>query len=143
MDQIVNRLAEHTGIDTETAHKAVGAVVAFLQTHLPDHLSSRMMEVLPGSEHAVARYQSAAETEGGGLMGTVASLAGAVLGGSKAGESSKLMEMLAKSGLDLGQVRAFLPKALAILKDHVPPEIYEKIKDIGGVGPEAEKADKV
>ncbi len=139
MDQIVNKLAEHTGIDAETAHKAVGAVIAFLQEHLPAHLSSQLMNVLPGSETAVSRYQAAEPDAGrGGLMGTVAGLASSVLGG-KAGDSSKLFEMLAKSGLDMGQVKAFLPKALELLKGHVPPEIFEKIKDIGGVGAAAEK----
>jgi len=60
--------------------------------------------------------------------------------GGKMADSSKLLEMLGKSGLDMTQIKAFLPKALELLKDHVPPEIYEKIKDLGGVGAAAEKA---
>ncbi len=141
MDQIVSKLAEHTGVDAETAHKAVGAVVSFLQAHLPADLSSQLMKVLPGSEAAVSRFEGAdpSVAKGGGLVGTVTSLAGAVLGG-KLADSSKLLEMLGKSGLDMTQIKAFLPKALELLKDHVPPEIYEKIKDLGGVGAAAEKA---
>jgi len=126
MDEILKSLAQHAGIDVATARNGLGAVVMFLKDHLPEGLSGQLMGALPGSHDVAASYEE--NKTGGGIMGAVTGLASKALGGGGgAGDASKLMGMLSKSGLSLTQVQAFLPKAIELLKQHVPPDLADKI----------------
>jgi uncharacterized protein (DUF2267 family) len=140
MDEILNSLAEHTGISVETAKKALGAILAFLKEHLPEALSGKLMEALPDADGVAASFEESKPPDaGGGLLGAFAGMASKVLG-EGAGEASKLLGMLQHSGLNLTQIEAFLPKVFELVKDHLPPELFEKIVAlIPGFGPAANK----
>ena len=47
--------------------------------------------------------------------------------GGKAGEGADLLSTLSKLGFKPEQIEAFLPKALEMIKSHLPPELIEKI----------------
>src|SRR5262245_10164341 len=109
MADLVTTLATQTGIDPETIHKSLGAVLKFLQEHLSSEAFAKVEGALPGAPEMTAAYD--AQKESGGLIGAVASLASHLLGG-QAGEGANLLEMLSRAGLDVNQIRAFLPRAL-------------------------------
>jgi hypothetical protein len=139
MDEILKTLCEHTGIDIETAKKALGAIIAFLKEHLPEGLSGQLMKSLPDAHGLASDYEAtapAAEAQGG-LMGALTGLATKFLG-ENAGEATKLLGMLQHSGLDLKQIEAFLPKVIELIKAHIPAELYDKI--IAMIPGAAEKA---
>ena len=127
MDEILKTLAEHTGISVETARTALGAIVTYLKEHLPEGLSGQLMQSLPDSHALASSFEAnkAAET-GGGILGVVTGLASKVLGG----DASKLLGMLKSSGLDLAQIEAFVPKALELLKQHLPADLITKIEAV-------------
>lgn len=142
MDEILKTLATHTGISVETATTALGAIVTFLKEHLPEQLSGKLMQSLPNAESLTTNFEKnkPPEPASGGLQGLFSGLVGKVLGGG-AGESSKLLGVLQQSGLNLSQIQLFLPKVFELIKQHVPPEVFEKIVGlIPGFGPPAEKA---
>jgi len=124
MDEILKTLAQHTGIDVATARNGLGAVVAFFKGHLPEGMSGQLMGALPESHGLVTSYEE--NKTGGGILGAVTGLASKVLGGGT-GDASKLIEMLGNSGLNLAQVQTFLPKAVDLLKQHLPADLAEKI----------------
>ena len=131
MDEILKKLCEHTGIDIETAKKALGAIIAFLKEHLPKELSGQLMSALPDAHGLASDYEATApaapaSAPAGGLMGALAGLATKFLG-ENAGEATKLLGMLEHSGLDLKQIEAFLPKVIELIKQHLPADLYEKI----------------
>ena len=129
MDEILKTLCEHTGIDIETAKKALGAIIAFLKEHLPKELSGQLMGALPDAHGLASSYEAAAPAEAassGGVMGTLTALATKFLG-ENAGEATKLLGMLQNAGLDLKQIEAFLPKVIELIKAHLPADLYEKI----------------
>jgi hypothetical protein len=128
MDEILKTLAEHTGIDVETARKALGAVIAFLKEHLPEGLAGQLMNALPDASNLAKAYESTAPApaSSGGLIGALTGLATKFLG-ANAGEATKLLGMLQNLGLDLKQIEAFLPKVIELIKAHIPAELYEKI----------------
>ena len=128
MDEILKTLASHTGIDVETARKALGAVIAFLKEHLPEGLAGQLMSHLPGATGLAKAYESTAPAPAasGGVIGAITGLATKFLG-QNAGEATKLLGMLQHSGLDLKQIEAFLPKVIELIKAHIPAELYEKI----------------
>jgi len=53
-------------------------------------------------------------------------LAGKLLGG-KAEEGADLLSSLCKPGFEAEQIEAFLPKALELIKNHLPPDLLEKL----------------
>jgi len=125
MDEILKTLAEHTGISPETARTALGAIVTFLKEHLPEGLSGQLMKSLPDAHGLASSFEeNKAPEAGGGLLGALTGLASKFLGG---GDASKLLGMLKQSGLSLTQIESFLPKAIELLKAHIPPELMEKI----------------
>ncbi len=127
MDEILKTLCEHTGIDLETAKKALGAIIAFLKEHLPEGLSGQLMKSLPDAHGLASDYEATAPaTSSGGLMGALTGLATKFLG-ENAGEATKLLGMLQNAGLDLKQIESFLPKVIELIKSHIPAELYEKI----------------
>ena len=136
MDEILQSLADHTGISVETAKTALGAVVAFLKEHLPEGLGTRLAETLPQADELDAHFQQNRSPDaGGGILGTLLGLASKFLG-EGAGEATKLFEMLRESGLNVTQIETFLPKVFEMIKQHLPPEVVEailnKIPGLGG-----------
>ena len=116
-------------------------IIAFLKEHLPEGLSGQLMQSLPDA-HALASTfeENKAPESGGGLLGAITGLASKVFGDGGA-DASKALGMLKQSGLDLEQIKAFVPKALELIKQHIPAELYEKILAlIPGFAPTAEKS---
>jgi hypothetical protein len=127
MDEILKQLAEHSNISQETARNGLGAILAFAKEHLPEELAGQLQQALPDAEKLTSSFEeNKAPAASGGLLGMVSDLAGKIFGGG-GGDLSKLTGMLGQAGLGLEQVQTFVPKALELLKDHVPPEILEKI----------------
>ncbi len=127
MDEILKTLAQHLNISESTARTALGAVMTFLKDHLPEGLASQLQGALPESKSLATHFEeNKAPAASTGIIGMVTGMAGKLLGGNAA-DLSKLTAMLGQAGLSTEQVTKFLPKALELLKDHVPAEIYEKI----------------
>ncbi len=127
MDEILKILAQHLNISEDTARKGLGAVMVFLKDHLPAGVAGQLQQALPGSDGLASHFEENKDPESsGGLLGMVSGLAGKVLGG-QAGEASKLTALLGQAGLSMDQITKFLPKALELLKDRVPPEVFEKV----------------
>ncbi len=132
MEEILARLAEQVGISPEDAKKGLGAVLAFLKGKLPEGVFGQVEQAVPDAQGLVNSFEAnKAPESGGGLLGTVAGLAGKLLGGG-AGDAGKLAGMLGQSGMNMGQIAAFLPKVLEMLQAHLPPEVIEKIRALLG-----------
>ena len=60
------------------------------------------------------------------MIGALTGLASQFLGGG-AGDLSKLLESFEKLGFKAEQIEAFLPKALAFIRSHLPADLVEQI----------------
>jgi hypothetical protein len=114
-------------VSPETAEKGLGALLTFLKDHVGSELFSRLQSNVPGAEGAISAFETEKEPAGGGLLSTVAGMAGKIFGGQGA-DASKLFASLGQAGLSAGQIQTFLPKALEMLKDHLPADLLERIK---------------
>ena len=135
MADMIGTLATRTGIDPETARKGLGAILSFAKGRLAPDAFSKVQSSVPGSGEMLSSFEASGESSGAGLLGAVSGLAGNLLGG-KAGEGADLLAMLSRAGLDHNQVMAFLPKALELLRQYLPPEILEKVKGLIPAGVE-------
>jgi hypothetical protein len=141
MDEILETLSQHAGVSPETAKSGLGAILTFIKDHLPSELFEKIERSLPGLGGAVDSYQEA-QGSGVGLMGAITGLAGKFLGGGGA-DVSRLLSMLSTAGLSVAQMKSFLPKAVELLKDHLPTDLVRRIEAIlaGALGEAApEKA---
>ncbi len=64
MSELVNRVVENVGIAPDTAEKAVGMILGFLQREAADGPVAQMIEAIPGAAELVAKYNG--EGSGGG-----------------------------------------------------------------------------
>lgn len=98
MEQIIAQVAQTAGIDAETAQKAVGTILGFLQKEGPQDAVGQLLGAMPGAEDLIAQTQG--EGGGGGLLGAVGGMFGGGAGGLMA-----LAGQLQGLGLGMGQMQ--------------------------------------
>lgn len=76
MDELISRITANVGIDAETARKAVGMILGFLENEGPADQVAKMQAAMPGAQELIAE----APESGGGVMGLGSSLMGLGLG---------------------------------------------------------------
>ena len=85
MDELIARTVAATGLDTETATKAVGLVLAFLDKEGPTEEVGEIVAAVPGAADLIATSRQSsggtfAMLPGGGLMQLAGELTGLGLG---------------------------------------------------------------
>jgi hypothetical protein len=147
MSDLVNTLAERAGVSPETARRGLGALLNLVKEHLGSDAYGKARAALPDADAMVAEFESSRESSKGGFLGAISDLAGKLLGGEAKG-GADLLSSFSHAGLDAGQIKAFLPKALELLRGHLPPEVLERLAslvpgeaDAAGVEGPAEAAD--
>jgi hypothetical protein len=127
MPDIVDTLATQTGISSDTIHKGVAALFAFLEKELGSDVIAKVKAAIPGAQKVTTDAEtSAAASSEGGLLGTLSNLAGKILG-DKAGAGANLLANLSALGYSPEQIEEFLGKATAFIKQHLSPELLEKV----------------
>ena len=96
MDDLIARITQRTGLDAETARKAVGIILAFLRKEGPEKEVGELIAAMPAAEQAMADGEAASGA--GGLMGSL----GGMMGGGVMQLGGKLMQI----GVDMGQMQA-------------------------------------
>lgn len=98
MDELINRITANVGIDADTAQKAVGAILAFLQKEGPADKVKEMLAAVPGSEALIAQA-SGGGFGMGGIMGLGSKLMGMGLGmGEISGVAKETMGYARENG---------------------------------------------
>jgi hypothetical protein len=95
MDDLIARITQRTGLDAETARKAVGIILAFLRKEGPEKEVNELIAAMPAAEQAIADGEEASGA--GGLMGSL----GGMMGGGVMQLGGKLMQI----GVDMGQMQ--------------------------------------
>lgn len=107
MDELIARIVARTGLDAETARKAVGIIFAFLQKEGPPEEIAKLFAMLPEAEALAAQH---ADEGGGGLMGMLGGMGGGVMAlGTKlmgAGVSMGQMQPLGQELFAYGREKA-------------------------------------
>jgi hypothetical protein len=92
MDELLARVTQKTGLDQDTARKAIGLILGYLQKEGPATEVNQLIDTLPGAKEAIAETNSGG---GGGLMGMMGSMGGGVmaLGGQLMGIGVSMSQM--------------------------------------------------
>lgn len=127
MAAVVESLSSETGIAPDTIRNALGAIFGFLKRHLDPETLRKIQAAIPGGSEVAEAGESGDAEKKGGVLGALSGVVGKVLGG-KAGEGADLASTLSHAGLDLGQIQALLPRLVAFLEAHLPPELFDQIR---------------
>ena len=92
MSDVANTLANETGVSSEQAHKGLGALLSFLRERLGDETFQKLEAAIPGAASMISSFEAAHGTSQGGLLETVAALAGKVFGGKAEGGAQLLAQ---------------------------------------------------
>ncbi len=118
MNELVTRIAEKIGIEPETAEKAVGMMLGFLQREAADGPVAKMIEAIPGAMDLVAKYNG--EGEGKGLLGGLMSAIG---GGGIMGLGQQLMAQ----GLGMGEITSLAKETIVVAREYAGNEVVDEV----------------
>ncbi|MCJ7996253.1 hypothetical protein J5N58_17680 [Rhizobium cremeum] len=118
MNELVTRIAEKIGIEPETAEKAVGMMLGFLQREAADGPVAKMIEAIPGAMDLVAKYNG--EGEGKGLLGGLMSAIG---GGGIMGLGQQLMAQ----GLGMGEITSLAKETIVVAREYAGDEVVDEV----------------
>src|SRR5688572_17002440 len=94
MDELIARVTNATGLDTTTAQKAIGIILAFLRKEGPPAEVSQLLAAMPGAEQVLAQSGDGGPgATGGGFM--------AMMGGGVMALGTQLMG----AGVSMGQMQ--------------------------------------
>jgi hypothetical protein len=130
MDELIKQLTAKLGIDESVASAATGKAMAMVREQVGDELFDKIASAIPGtSEIADAGAETALPNEGGGgMLGSLASMASKALGGA-AGGGLELGAALGDAGLPTDQMGSFITTVIAFLKDKVGSEVVDQVMD--------------
>jgi hypothetical protein len=117
MNELVTRVAEKVGIETDVAEKAIGMMLGFLQREADDGAVARMIEAIPGAPELVARFNG--EGKSGGLLSSfMSSIGGGIMG---------LGQQLMSLGLGMGEITSLARETLAVAREHAGNETVDEV----------------
>jgi len=111
VNELIDRIAANVGIDADVAQKAVGMILAFLQSEGPADKVRQMMAAIPGSDELIASASG-----GGGVLG-------GLMGGSVMGLGAKLMGL----GLGMDEISGVAKETMGYAREHGQGQAVDEI----------------
>jgi hypothetical protein len=113
MQEIIDRIARAAGIDAETATKAVGMILAFLQKEGPAESVDKVLDSVPGARELAAEHSGGG---GGGVMGMFG-------GGGLMGLAGQLSGL----GLGMGEMQTVGRELFSVAREHAGEDAVGEI----------------
>ena len=112
MEELIDRVSTAAGIEPETAQKAIGIILNFLQKEGPADEVNKVMEALPGAREAAAgaAVDEGQSGGGGGLLGGLMGGGGGLMG---------LASQLTGIGLGMGEMQTVGKEVFAFARERV------------------------
>lgn len=99
MEELIARITASVGIDADTAEKAIGMILAFLQKEGPEDKVGALIDAIPGAKEAIANV---------GKGGFLSSMMGGVMG---------LGSQLMSAGLGMGEISGVAKETIRFAKE--------------------------
>lgn len=129
MDEFISMVTEKLGIGESEGKSATAGVLGMLKGQLDESTFSSVLEMLPGAEALLTDDSAASQAPsgGGGLFGSIASMAGGLLGGGKNSGMAGMATALAGSGLGLDKIGDFVSMLMGFLKEKLGDETFQSV----------------
>lgn len=113
MKEIVNQIANATGIDPALAEKALGLMLGFLEKEGDDAAVRKMIAAIPGAPELISAYGG--DGSGGFLSG--------LIGGGIMGLGQQLMG----AGLGMSEITTLAKQTIAVAKQYAGEETVDQV----------------
>jgi hypothetical protein len=124
MDEFIQLLTKQLGLSTTDGQSATGSILKLIQSHLDPALFAQISEKLPGVQGLISDAEGSANE--GGLMGSLTSLAGSLLG-DKAKGIADVTAALTKAGVSVDKIPQYLKMLVDFLKSKLGNELFAKL----------------
>ncbi|MEP3479699.1 MAG: DUF2780 domain-containing protein [Fuerstiella sp.] len=129
MDEFISMVTQKLGIGETEGKSATAGILGMIQGQMDESAFKSVLEKLPGAE-ALLQDDSGAQQDagtGGGLLGSLSSMAGGLLGGGKKSGMAGMAAALAGSGLGLDKIGDFVSMLMGFLKDKLGDETFQSV----------------
>ncbi|WOC15249.1 DUF2267 domain-containing protein [Pseudochrobactrum sp. MP213Fo] len=117
MEELITRITNNVGVDSATAEKAIGLILAFLEKEGPQDKVGALIAGIPGAQALIA-----AADKGGFLSNMM---------GGVMGLGSKLMS----AGLGMGEISGVAKETIAFAKEKAGAQtVDDVVNSIPGLG---------
>ena len=123
MDEFFSMISDQLGIGEAEGRAATGGILKIIKEQLDDSTFHSVLEKLPGADAVLGEAEAGGGDGGGGLMGSLTSMAGSLLGGENSGAAG-IAEALGSAGIGLDQVGGFMTTLIAFLKDKLGDDLF-------------------
>lgn len=137
IQDIVNTIANKANIDPLTTEKVVGTILSVLDHETEGTSMADLLAKMPGSVELAQKYDviAAGAASSGGLLGSLQSALGGVLG-EKAGALVAGIAQLKAAGLDMDQIRqageSLIQEAEAAAGPQLTNEVLGQVPSLKG-----------
>lgn len=129
MDEFISMVTQKLGIGEKEGKSATAGILGMIQGQLDESTFKSVLEKLPGAE-SLLKEDTAAQQDsgtGGGLLGSISSMAGGLLGGGKKSGMAGMAAALAGSGLGLDKIGDFVTMLMGYLKEKLGDEAFQSV----------------
>lgn len=126
MDEFISMVTKQLGIGETESRSATGGILKMIKDQLGESAFGGLLDKLPGANVLVSESEAAAAEPaagGGGLMGSLTSLAGSLLGGGDNGLAG-VAKVFGDSGIGLDKAGGFLTALIAFLKEKLGEDTF-------------------
>lgn len=129
MDEFISMVTEKLGIGETEGKSATAGILGMIQGQLDESTFKSVLDKLPGAEALLSEETSAQQNTGtgGGLLGSLTSMAGGLLGGGKKSGMAGMAAALAGSGLGLDKIGDFVSMLMGFLKDKLGEDTFQSV----------------
>lgn len=125
MEEFISMVTQQLGIGASEGRSATGGILNLIKDQLDDSTFSTMMEKLPGAEGLLTAGEQSEAGSGGGLMGSLTSMAGSLMGGDSG--IGGVAQALGNAGIGLDKAGGFLSALVEFLKGKLGDDLFGKI----------------
>ncbi len=126
MDEFIQMVTRQLGVSNETGKSATGGILKMIQDQIGGDLFAKVQEQLPGVQGLIGAAEKSQAAGGGGLMGSLTSMAGSMLGGKAKGYAD-IISALTKSGLSADKIPQYLSLLVDFLKEKLGSDLFAKV----------------
>lgn len=130
MDEFISMVTDKLGIGETESRSVTGGILKMLKDQLDDTAFGSLLEKIPGADALVEQSEAAAAEpdsgSGGGLMGSLTSMAGSLLGGGDSGMAG-VVKIVGDSGIGLDKAGGFLSALISFLKEKLGDEMFSNL----------------
>lgn len=130
MDEFISMVTEKLGIGETEGKSATAGILGMIQGNVDESTFQSVLEKLPGADALLSENsadEAAPAAGGGGLLGSLTSMAGGLLGGGKKSGMTGMAVALAGSGLGLDKIGDFVSMLMGFMKEKLGDEMFQSV----------------